>query len=605
MLTEARQDAFILGTDGAQFVNRRDSHGWIVILTNLNTPWQARSRREDTFVSTIVPGPNNPIDLDSFLWPVLAELARAARGYWIWDGLAREWFLWRAWLVSSAADQQASSRLSHMTGPTGFSGCKTCHMKADYAREGQTVGYFPLETLGGDPRRAQERPIAYDPYDLPHRTDDSYAEDLQLDSRRETGIGKRSTLSGMPAFTIPAFFPPDIFHLFGINLPSQVWSALCESRSGDPFTLSVQQRETFAELLKGAESDLPTSFCSAAPRDPSTCAGPTYKMYEWTCILYYYLPPFLLSIGAPEEVISMLEHLIAGVRIASSAFGCTSVQLWQLQDHFVAFVEEWERLYVREDPDCLHRATISVHHLLHVWYFIHAHGSVTITSQARCEREIGTAKRGLRSRKSEFVGLMNNVIQREHLRILDSIVVDEDVSVPREHDPNDTKFEVRLAPHHRSLSAQQVDDMEQSFRSHQEIGNLPTPFPPRRIFRGRCRHLSFSFRGSDIEGPKARKSSRFVVNADGSEMYCEALRFVYFLEDGERHTDDDPVDVRRAFALCRYLTNVEAAGGLKRGKWSDELGTISVRSILRPIGTFEVGEHIYVLEKLSWMTSEE
>ncbi|KAE8229476.1 hypothetical protein CF326_g5555, partial [Tilletia indica] len=130
LFTDPRHDAFILSTDGAHMTDKRDSNAWIVLLTSLSTPIELRFRRTETFISTVVPGPNNPIDLDSFLWPILEEFAQAARGFWLWDGARREWFLWRCWLVAAAADQPASSKLNHMTGATGKCGCKTCHMIA-------------------------------------------------------------------------------------------------------------------------------------------------------------------------------------------------------------------------------------------------------------------------------------------------------------------------------------------------------------------------------------------------------------------------------------------------------------------------------------------
>ncbi|KAE8217833.1 hypothetical protein CF326_g9327 [Tilletia indica] len=81
LFEDPRHDAFVLSTDGAQIVDKRKSNGWIVLLTSLNNLPTKRFKRPETFISTIVPGPNNPIDMDSFLWPILAQFARAARGH--------------------------------------------------------------------------------------------------------------------------------------------------------------------------------------------------------------------------------------------------------------------------------------------------------------------------------------------------------------------------------------------------------------------------------------------------------------------------------------------------------------------------------------------
>ncbi|CAD6944574.1 unnamed protein product, partial [Tilletia controversa] len=116
LFDDPRYDLFMLSTDGAQMLNKADSDGWIVLLIPLNTPLSSRFKRSSTFVSTIIPGPKSPGDIESFLWPIMQELARAALGYWIWDEAKQEWFLWRAWLVAGCADQPGSTKINGMTG---------------------------------------------------------------------------------------------------------------------------------------------------------------------------------------------------------------------------------------------------------------------------------------------------------------------------------------------------------------------------------------------------------------------------------------------------------------------------------------------------------
>ncbi|CAD6958115.1 unnamed protein product [Tilletia laevis] len=92
LFDDPRHDAYILSTDGAQFIDKRTSNGWIVALTSLNSSPMERFRRPATFIATVIPGPNNPVDIDSFLWPILQQFARAGRGHWMWDGANEEWF---------------------------------------------------------------------------------------------------------------------------------------------------------------------------------------------------------------------------------------------------------------------------------------------------------------------------------------------------------------------------------------------------------------------------------------------------------------------------------------------------------------------------------
>ncbi|KAK0542048.1 hypothetical protein OC844_007897, partial [Tilletia horrida] len=136
-----------------------------------------------------------------------------------------------------------------------------------------------------------------------------------------------------------------------------------------------------------------------------------YKFHEWSSVTNYYLLPFLLHISADLRVVDMLANLIQGVRLAMADDGCSRHTLPTLHAHFVAFVAAWEDLYVRNSLINLYRASMSVHQLLHIALFIYWHGSVRITSQARCEREIGLAKQGIRSHKAPFESIANDMIQ--------------------------------------------------------------------------------------------------------------------------------------------------------------------------------------------------
>ncbi|KAE8179285.1 hypothetical protein CF335_g9649, partial [Tilletia laevis] len=304
----------------------------------------------------------------------------------------------------------------------------------NYAYDGQHVGYFPLTTVNGA-ARSRDRPRSYDPRNLPHRTDDSYAEDLaevagtltaaeRREARRVTGVGERPLLCFSPAFTMPTFFPPDVFHLFGSNVPSLLWSTFTNHQDGDPFTFSEEQQELFASMLESSGSDLPTSFSASKPRDPCTNSNSHYKMFEWSLVTYLYLPSFLYAIDAPLPVVKMVCDLTEGVRLAMSSDGVLAPDLQNMEDRFVDFVEAWERLYVRRQPHLLSRATISIHQLLHISDFVYAHGSPRNTSQARCEREVGLLKRMLRSHKQPFTGIINHIRQNEHLRLLDLLLDD-------------------------------------------------------------------------------------------------------------------------------------------------------------------------------------
>ncbi|KAE8237088.1 hypothetical protein A4X13_0g8916, partial [Tilletia indica] len=237
MFSDPRHDALMLSADGTKVVEKRNVNAWVILLSSMNSPPGERFRRKETFVSTIIPGPRNPIDMDSFLWPVMEELACAARGFWIWDGGKKEWFLWKAWLVAACADQPGSSKMSKMTGTTGAAACRMCKMKANYLpskAKQQVGGYYPLRTVGKDlNKRNAQRPDEYGAQDVCStllRDVDTYGDNLdRLNScltqdtlrkaRRDTGL---------------------------------LWQVFTNPVAGDPLQLTDDQQQLFGELVQEA-----------------------------------------------------------------------------------------------------------------------------------------------------------------------------------------------------------------------------------------------------------------------------------------------------------------------------------------------------------------
>ncbi|CAD6958775.1 unnamed protein product [Tilletia controversa] len=619
---EPRNDAFMLSTDGAQMLGKVQSEAWIVLLTSLNTPIKTRYKRKDTFVSTIIPGPNPPGELESFLWPIMEELARAAIGYWMWDEAREEWFLWRAWLVGACADQPGSTKMNKMTGHQGYFGCKTCLIPANYLTSRQVVGYYPLRTVGrhaesthGRQRRKRNlnRPD-FDADDLPLRSDDTLAQALQdldnaitnadrAEAQRRHGVTGRALLAASPAHVHPSFFPPDSFHLFGTNIPTLIWNTFNEGDEDDPFFFSVDERIRFGELVADAGKDLPESFAAAAPRNPDKFSESFYKFHEWSTMTYYYLLPFLFSVGADLRIVEMIGHLCQGVRLAMADNGCSRTKLPALQSHFAQFVVKWEELYVRGKLINLYRASISIHQLLHIGAFVYWHGSVRITSQAKCEREIGLAKEGVRSQKAPFANITNNMVQREQMRLLDIFLrghEDEDHLEAEEERPQHM-LSVRIHPKYIPLTATMVNQQRREVMRLQQEGVIAAG-PSHEELRCRLRLPSGELiRGSRMEQTMKRRASRFMTRGG---VYAEAFHFLWLVQPHEnaRKSEAQP---RQAFALARPIVGVHSASGVTRGVWGDTYILIDMQDIIEPIGVFQLEDHVYILRKLTWMGDEQ
>ncbi|KAE8214337.1 hypothetical protein CF326_g9795, partial [Tilletia indica] len=367
-----------------------------------------------------------------------------------------------------------------------------------------------------------------------------------------------------------------------------------------------QQQKDFGASLVTARSGLPTAFSSSPPRDPSEHAGSHYKFYEWSLVLYSYLVPFLFSVAAPIAVIDMLSNLEAAVRLTMSDVGCTSTQLGRLQTNFVNFVQAWEKLYVRGNSDLLHRSTVSMHHLLHIWYFIYCHGSVQITSQAQCEREIGLVKRSLRSFKSPFVGIMNNVLQREHLRIIDILLPSND---EEDDDERRRTFEVKIRnDRHRRLTQQERDDETECIQTWSREGTLPRPTPP-HFYRGKyvlCPGVSI--RGSRTLSASSRKSCYFAARTREGIVYGEAVHFICFVDEqvpAALGRGEEPVAPAISLVLFREIENIIEGSGIIRGVWSRRLHIMFAGAIEELVGVYEIADTVYVLRKQAWLSMAE
>ena len=82
-LIEAFQDgcvgddniALMFSIDGAQLYAKKASACWIYIWVLLNLSPARRYKKKHVFIGGFIPGPNNPKNTDSFLFPGLQHLA--------------------------------------------------------------------------------------------------------------------------------------------------------------------------------------------------------------------------------------------------------------------------------------------------------------------------------------------------------------------------------------------------------------------------------------------------------------------------------------------------------------------------------------------------
>jgi hypothetical protein len=71
---DKRDIALIGSTDGYQIFRQKTDSCWIVMFINANLSPDIRVKKENLMISAIIPGPDQPKDFNSFLYPIIDEL---------------------------------------------------------------------------------------------------------------------------------------------------------------------------------------------------------------------------------------------------------------------------------------------------------------------------------------------------------------------------------------------------------------------------------------------------------------------------------------------------------------------------------------------------
>ena len=93
-------------------------------------PLNFASHAEHILALGVIPGPNKPARIDSFLIPLQEELYQLAKGVEAHDIQTKQLFLLHAFLLIIFADFPAIAMLMNMKGVNGISPCRNCKIKA-------------------------------------------------------------------------------------------------------------------------------------------------------------------------------------------------------------------------------------------------------------------------------------------------------------------------------------------------------------------------------------------------------------------------------------------------------------------------------------------
>ena len=224
---------------------------------NLNLPPSIRSKRRNMLLVGFTPGPNNPKDLDSFLWPLVEEMISLHDGIQgSWNAGVEEYFTLRAYITIVTADMPGREKLMRMKGKYKYHSiswpgqeaqlngavnllvcshnflllignrsyryCNYCKCRGVW----NTAIYCPFSPPRDPPETVdQGHWERYHRGDLPMRTNDEFRYDAKhIEETADkkvvdlTVIAGLSILAELPSIDFPRSFPPDSMHLFFENV---------------------------------------------------------------------------------------------------------------------------------------------------------------------------------------------------------------------------------------------------------------------------------------------------------------------------------------------------------------------------------------------------
>ena len=253
-----------------------------------------------------------------------------------------------------------------------------------------------------------------------------------------------------------------------------------------------------------------------------------------------------------------------------------------------SFLEEFERLYVHNDPDNISRCRLCIWQLLHVPTHISWNGSIRFGSQATVERAIGEIGHKVRSKKAPFANISTMLYERASIRVLALRFPSLRMS------PKEKKNKEHL---YQSIAIKKVEIDHPS--NHYDclaaiFDCLKTPLdidiPIQRW--GKCMipgDITLKSRVSEKLGQASRSSRYFEAWEKDAEQptFGEALAF-YSLERANR---------MYSFVVYHKLLRTHDVYGRWCGKWSEDIMAMETSSISKLVGIWKYEERVHILRK--------
>ena len=192
---------------------------------------------------------------------------------------------------------------------------------------------------------------------------------------------------------------------------------MTHSSDNEKIHMGADMASKLGEEIEQAVKTLPSSFCSPI-RNPYKKHQSQYKAYEWMALLHWYIIPIAWELGFDKEVLENFMQFVNIVEVAMSHTPKSDGDLAALYNLIKSFLEEFERLYVQNDPAKVSRCRLCIWQLIHIPVHIAWNGSIRFGSQATVEWAIGEIGHKVRSKKAPFANIATMLFERASIKVL-------------------------------------------------------------------------------------------------------------------------------------------------------------------------------------------
>jgi hypothetical protein len=346
-----------LSTDGFGPFKSRKHTCWPLIIFNYNLPPSIRTQLEHIMCIGVIPGPNAPKELTTYLEPLIDELEDLARGIPAFDTVGGHTFALRAYLLAAFGDMPAVAKLMSMKGPNGKYPCRACKIQG-VKRAGTGRGKNTLYTPLSHPFVKERAHRRYDPFNLPRRTHVEHIEQaLYVEAAKndnderlpslDTGVNGLSPLARLSSLEFPTSFPHDFMHIVFENLlPTllQLWTRTQWWREfGEPDEDYLLAEDVWAAISAACAESGNTIPAAFGCRVPNIKEKPHELTSESMLLFATLLGPALLRnrFRWPRYY----THFIQLVKLINMCIGfeVTREQLQEIREGFAKWVQQYER----------------------------------------------------------------------------------------------------------------------------------------------------------------------------------------------------------------------------------------------------------------------